>query len=149
AQRTLDADGLVVAPGIVDVHTHYDPQLTWDPLCDTSALHGVTTIAAGNCGFSIAPCRPADRDYLVQLFARVEGMERAALAKVRWDFESFPEFLATRRGQLGLNVGVYVGHSALRRYVMGVAATERAAREPEIVRMVELLEASLEAGALG
>ena len=87
AQRTIDADGLVVAPGIVDAHTHYDPQITWDPVCDTSALHGVTTVAAGNCGFSVAPCRADDHDYLAQLFARVEGMELRALSHVGWTFE--------------------------------------------------------------
>src|SRR3954447_15698624 len=91
AQQTIDADGLVVAPGIVDAHTHYDPQITWDPLCDTSALHGVTTVAAGNCGFSVAPCRPDDHPYLGQLFARVEGMELAALDNIEWQFATFGE----------------------------------------------------------
>ena len=80
AHRVIDADGLVVAPGIVDAHTHYDPQITYDPLCDTAALHGVTTVAAGNCGFSVAPCRADDHDYVAQVFARVEGMDPAALA---------------------------------------------------------------------
>ena len=97
----IDADGLVVAPGIVDIHTHYDPQLTWDPLCDTSALHGVTTVVAGNCGFSIAPCRADDHAYVAQMFARVEGMDPAALDRVPWGFATFPEFLASRRGALG------------------------------------------------
>src|SRR4051812_27920132 len=94
AERTIDADGLVVAPGIVDAHTHYDPQLTWDPMCDTSALHGVTTVAAGNCGFAVAPCRSDDHAYLAQLFARVEGMELRALDHIDFGFETFPEFLA-------------------------------------------------------
>src|SRR3954454_10052460 len=98
AQQTIDADGLVVAPGIVDAHTHYDPQITWDPLCDTSALHGVTTVAAGNCGFSVAPCRADDHDYVAQVFARVEGMDPTALAQVGWSFETFDEFLASRTG---------------------------------------------------
>src|SRR5689334_2766604 len=98
ARREIDAEGLVVAPGIVDAHTHYDPQITWDPLCDTSALHGVTTIVAGNCGFSIAPCRPDDRAYVAQVFARVEGMELAALDNVGWNFATFGEFLDTRPG---------------------------------------------------
>jgi N-acyl-D-aspartate/D-glutamate deacylase len=149
AARVIDADGLVVAPGIVDVHTHYDPQLTWDPLCDTSALHGVTTVAAGNCGFSIAPCRPEDRAYLAQVFARVEGMDPSALDHVRWDFVSFRDFLATRKGRLGLNLGMYVGHSAIRRWVMGEAAYERVATEDEIGLMAALVDDAMQAGALG
>ena len=98
ARRVIDADGLVVAPGIVDAHTHYDPQITWDPTCDTAALHGVTTVAAGNCGFSVAPCRPDDHDYLAQVFARVEGMDPESLSCVQWGFETFEEFLASRPG---------------------------------------------------
>ena len=121
AHRVIDAAGLVVAPGVVDAHTHYDPQITWDPLCDTAALHGVTTVAAGNCGFSVAPCRTDDHDYVAQVFARVEGMDPAALANVAWGFETFEEFLATRPGRLGVNLGMYVGHSAVRRWVMGDA----------------------------
>jgi N-acyl-D-amino-acid deacylase len=112
ATRTIDAAGMVVAPGVVDVHTHYDPQVTWDPLCDTSGLHGVTTVVAGNCGFSVAPCRSEDHDYLAQVFARVEGMELSALGHVDWRFETFPQFLRALDGRLGLNLGMYVGHSA-------------------------------------
>ena len=137
AQRTIDADGLVVAPGIVDAHTHYDPQITWDGLCDTSALHGVTTVAAGNCGFGVAPCRADDHEYLGQLFARVEGMDLAALDRIEWGFETFPEFLGSREGRLGLNFGMYVGHSAIRRWVLGDAAYERAATEDEVATMVD------------
>ena len=96
--RVIDCTGLVVAPGIVDAHTHYDPQITWDPLCDTAALHGVTTVAAGNCGFSVAPCRRDDHAYVAQVFARVEGMDPTSLDHVDWAFETFEEFLATRHG---------------------------------------------------
>jgi len=135
AHRVIDADGLVVAPGIVDAHTHYDPQLTWDPLCDTSALHGVTTVAAGNCGFSVAPCRPDDHEYVAQLFARVEGMELSALSHVGWNFATFGEYLASRSGTLGVNLGMYVGHSAIRRWLLGDEAYERAATEDEIAAM--------------
>jgi N-acyl-D-aspartate/D-glutamate deacylase len=149
ASRVVDADGLVVAPGVVDAHTHYDPQLTWDPLCDTSSLHGVTTVAAGNCGFSVAPCRPDDRAYLAQVFARVEGMDPSALDHVRWDFVSFGDFLASREGRLGVNLGMYVGHSAVRRWVMGEAAHEREASEGETAAMAALVDDAMRAGALG
>ena len=149
AHRVIDAEGLVVAPGIVDAHTHYDPQITWDGLCDTSSLHGVTTVAAGNCGFGVAPCRSDDHPYLAQLFARVEGMDLAALDQVPWDFETFPEFLATRPGRLGVNFGMYVGHSAVRRWVMGDAAYERAASPEELDAMVGLVDQAMACGALG
>jgi N-acyl-D-aspartate/D-glutamate deacylase len=149
AIRTIDATGMVVAPGIVDAHTHYDPQLTWDPLCDTAALHGVTTLAAGNCGFSIAPCRSDDREYVAQMFARVEGMDLGSLAHIDWGFETFEEFLDTRAGRLGVNLGMYIGHSALRRWVMGDAAFERPATDEELASIVEMFESAMEAGALG
>lgn len=149
ARRTIDCDGLVVAPGVVDAHTHYDPQITWDPVCDTAALHGVTTVAAGNCGFSVAPCRIADHDYLAQVFARVEGMDPASLGHVGWEFETFEEFLATRDGKLGVNLGMYVGHSAIRRWVMGREAHERAATDDEVATMAAMVDAAMTAGALG
>jgi len=148
-RQTYEAEGLVVAPGIVDVHTHYDPQMTWDPLCDTAALHGVTTIAAGNCGFSVAPCKAEDRDFTAQLFARVEGMGLDALSHTRWEHESFEEFLGSLKGRIGLNVGMYVGHSAIRRWVMGEDAYLRAADPGELASMCDLLNRALCAGALG
>ncbi|QXC59541.1 amidohydrolase family protein [Aquihabitans sp. G128] len=149
AQRTIDATGLVVAPGIVDAHTHYDPQVTWDGLCDTSTLHGVTTVAAGNCGFGVAPCHADDREYLLQLFARVEGMDLDALGRIEAGFETFPEFLRSREGRLGVNFGMYVGHSAIRRWVMGDASFEREATADEVAAMVHLVDEALQAGALG
>ncbi|MCD9622953.1 N-acyl-D-amino-acid deacylase family protein [Rhabdothermincola salaria] len=149
ARRTIDCEGLVVAPGVVDAHTHYDPQITWDPVCDTAALHGVTTVAAGNCGFSVAPCRSDDHDYLAQVFARVEGMDLDSLGHVGWEFETFEEFLATRPGKLGVNLGMYVGHSAVRRWVMGDAAYEREATPDEISTMAAMIDAAMHAGALG
>ncbi|WCO66114.1 amidohydrolase family protein [Iamia majanohamensis] len=149
ARQVIDADGLVVAPGIVDIHTHYDPQLTWDPLCDTSALHGVTTVAAGNCGFSIAPCRADDHAYVAQMFARVEGMDPAALDRIPWGFETFGEYLDTRSGRLGLNLGMYVGHSALRRWVMGDAAFERASTPDELDAISTLFARAMADGSLG
>ena len=149
ATRVIDATGLVVAPGIIDAHTHYDPQITWDGLCDTSSLHGVTTVAAGNCGFGVAPCRADDHGYLAQLFARVEGMDLAALDKIEWGFETFGEFLASRTGRLGVNFGMYVGHSAIRRWVMGDAAYEREASSDELASMVRLVDEAMADGALG
>lgn len=149
ARREIDAEGLVVAPGIVDAHTHYDPQITWDGLCDTSSLHGVTTVAAGNCGFGVAPCRMDDHEYLGQLFARVEGMDPRMVDHVPWDFETFDEYLTTRRGRLGVNLGMYIGHSAVRRWVMGDAAFERAADDTEVATMVRMVDEAMTSGALG
>jgi N-acyl-D-amino-acid deacylase len=149
AKQTIDATGLVVAPGIVDAHTHYDPQITWDPLCDTSALHGVTTVAAGNCGFSVAPCRPDDHPYLAQMFARVEGMEPRALDHIQWNFATFGEYLATRPGTLGINLGMYIGHSAIRRWLLGDEAFERASTEAEVQQLATMVDEAMAAGALG
>jgi len=147
--RTLDADGLVVAPGIVDAHTHYDPQLTFDPWATSSCYHGVTTVLAGNCGFSIAPTKERDRDYIKAMFAKVEGMAPVALDGVRWDFETFPEYLASRRGRLGVNLACYVGHSSVRRWAMGADATRREASEYEVAEMRALVAQAVQAGAAG
>jgi len=149
AARVIDADGLVVAPGIIDLHTHYDPQLTFDPFATSSCYHGVTSVLAGNCGFSIAPTRRADRRFTQALFAAVEGMAPVALDGVTWEFESFPEYLAARRGRLGVNLACYVGHSSLRRFVMGAAASEREARDDEIAEMRRLVREAVAAGAAG
>jgi len=149
AEETIDGDGLVVAPGIVDPHTHYDPQLTFDPNATSSCYHGVTTVLAGNCGFSVAPTKPADRDFLTRLFAKVEGMDPVALSGICWDFETFTEFLGGRRGRLGLNLACYVGHSNLRRWVMGAEGSTRTATVPEIAEMRRVLREALAAGAAG
>src|SRR5204863_5348407 len=136
----LDADGRVVAPGIVDPHTHYDPQLTFEPYATSSCFHGVTTVVAGNCGFSVAPLRPGDAGWLIQLFARVEGMDASALEGIPFDgFETFPEYLEHMRGRLGINAAFYVGHCAVRRYVMGDECQEREATPEEIARMVDIV----------
>ena len=141
ARETIDADGMIVAPGIVDVHTHYDPQITFDPYATVSCFHGVTTVVAGNCGFSVAPCKPEDRDFLSGIFARVENMHTIALSAITWDdFVTFPEFLASREGRLGVNFACYVGHSNLRRWVMGPDASERAATSDEIEQMRALVD---------
>ncbi len=150
ATREIDASGLVVAPGIVDIHTHYDPQITFDPYAAVSSNHGVTTVVAGNCGFSVAPTKAGDRSFLEGIFAAVENMDPIALSGVAWtEFESFPEFLASREGKLGVNFACYVGHSNLRRWVLGEECTERAATPAEVEYMADLLREALQAGAAG
>ena len=151
ARERVDADGLTLAPGIVDIHTHYDAQLTWDPYATPSTALGVTTVVIGNCGFTIAPCRPDDRDLTLRNLTHVEGMSLEALrAGVRWDFESYPEFLDTmeRRGVVP-NVGSFVGHSSVRTYVLGADATRRAARATEIAEMRRIVIEAVRAGAIG
>jgi N-acyl-D-amino-acid deacylase len=149
AERVIDADGRIVAPGIIDLHTHYDPQITFDPYGISSCFHGVTTVLAGNCGFSIAPARAPDRAYLRAMFAVVEGMAPAALDGVAFEFETFGEFLAARAGRLGVNLACYVGHSTLRRSVMGPDATKREATEAEILAMRGAVREAMAAGAAG
>jgi N-acyl-D-aspartate/D-glutamate deacylase len=150
ARRTIDADGLVVMPGVIDVHTHYDPQLSFDPFATSSCYHGVTSVVAGNCGYSIAPCRPEDHRWITALFAKVEGMTPSVLEHgLPWDWESFPSFLEVLDRRLGINAAVYVGHSALRRFVMGEAASERAATADEVERMKRLVGEAMAAGAAG
>mgnify|MGYP001814218601 CR=1 FL=1 len=149
AERVIDARGHVVAPGIVDPHTHYDPQLTFEPFGTSSCFHGVTTVVAGNCGFSIAPAKTEDRGFITQIFARVEDMAPGSLAAIPWDFESFPEFVAARAGHLGLNAAFYVGHCNLRRWVMGEDCTEREATEDEIAAMCGMVREAMDAGAAG
>jgi N-acyl-D-aspartate/D-glutamate deacylase len=149
AVRTIDADGLVVAPGVVDIHTHYDAQIHWDPYATPSSLHGVTSVIGGNCGFSIAPLHERDADYVTRMLARVEGMPLATLLDaVPWDWETFGEYLDRLEGCIGVNAGFLVGHTAIRRYVLG-DESHRRATESEVAAMVEVLHASLAAGGLG
>jgi N-acyl-D-aspartate/D-glutamate deacylase len=151
ARERVNANGLTLAPGIVDIHTHYDAQLTWDPYATPSTALGVTTVVIGNCGFTIAPCRPDDRDLTLRNLTHVEGMSLEALrAGVRWDFESYPEFLEAmeRRGVVP-NVGSFVGHSSVRTYVLGADATRRAARASEIADMRRIVIEAVRAGAIG
>jgi N-acyl-D-amino-acid deacylase len=151
AREHVDAQGLALAPGIVDIHTHYDAQLTWDPFATPSVALGVTTVVIGNCGFTIAPCRPTDRDLTLRNLTHVEGMSLEALrAGVRWDFESYPEFLdAMERRGVVPNVGSFVGHSSVRTYVLGSDATRRAATDAEIAEMRRLVLDALRSGAIG
>lgn len=151
ARATVQADGLALMPGIVDNHTHYDAQITWDPWCTPSPALGVTTAVIGNCGFAIAPCRASDRERVMRNLTQVEGMSLEVLrAGIRWDFESFAEYLdlLEHRG-VGPNVACFAGHSAIRTWEMGEAATERAATDDEIERMRRLLREALAAGAVG
>jgi N-acyl-D-amino-acid deacylase len=148
--REIDAAGNVVAPGIVDPHTHYDPQLTFEPYGTSSCFHGVTTVVAGNCGFSVAPLRPGDAPWLIQLFARVEGMDASALEGIPVEgFETFPEFLAHIRGHIGINAAFYVGHCAVRRYVLGDDSQAREATDDEIAEMARIVAEAMAAGAAG
>lgn len=150
AKEEIDAKGRIVAPGIVDAHTHYDPQITFDPYATMSCFHGVTTVLAGNCGFSVAPTRKADRQFIQDIFAKVEDMDPIALSGVAWDnFETFDEFLASLKDNLGINFACYVGHSNIRRWVMGDAAIERAATQQEIEAMRAIVAMAMEAGAAG
>ncbi len=148
--EVIEADGLVVAPGFVDVHTHYDAQLHFEPTASPSTWHGVTTVAIGNCGFSLAPCRPEDVAWTARMLSRVEGMSEAALlAGVDFAGGSMGDFLAGLDGRVGVNVLAYVGHSAVRRFVMGEAASERRATPDEIAAMAALVGAALDDGAIG
>jgi N-acyl-D-aspartate/D-glutamate deacylase len=150
ATTEIDVDGLVVCPGFVDPHTHYDAQLFWDPTASPSNVHGVTTIVGGNCGFTLAPLHAQDADYTRRMMARVEGMPLAALENgVVWDWETFAEYLDRLDGRIAVNAGFLVGHCALRRYVMGEEAVGRAARPDEIDAMVQELHRAIEAGGLG
>ena len=152
ARRTIDADGRVVTPVFVDIHTHYDVQAFWDPALTPSSLHGITTVVGGNCGFTVAPLAddPESAHYVLRMLSRVEGMPLEALeAGATWDWRTTAEYLDRLDGALGINAGFMVGHSAIRRLVMGPAATERAANDAELARMDELLHEGLAVGGLG
>ena len=147
----IDATGCVVTPGFIDIHTHYDAQVFWDPALTPSCFHGVTTVVAGNCGFSIAPTRAADRDLIARTLEKVEDMDPASLnAGIPWEFESFPDYLATvERHGTALNYAAYIGHTPLRIYVMGSEASSRVATADEIEQMATLVSEAMDAGAVG
>jgi len=151
-KEEIDARGLLVTPGFVDVHTHLDAQITWDPLGAPSNLHGVTSVVVGNCGVGFAPCKPKDRDYLMFLMEGVEDIPQAAMrAGLRWNWETFPEYLDALAAQpLGLNVGAHLSHAPLRVYAMGErGATDAAPNDTELAFMRLAVCEALRAGALG
>ncbi|MEI7593770.1 MAG: amidohydrolase family protein [Actinomycetes bacterium] len=150
AAVVIDATGLVLCPGFVDPHTHYDAQLFWDPMATPSSLHGVTSIVAGNCGFTLAPVSGDGASYLIDMMARVEGMPKDALEQgVPWDWNSFGEYLDRLDGNLGVNAAFLVGHCALRREVMGEDAVGHEATPAQIDQMRVLLAEALNVGGLG
>jgi N-acyl-D-aspartate/D-glutamate deacylase len=149
-RTVLDASGLLVTPGFVDPHTHYDAQLHWDGWATPSSLHGVTTVIGGNCGFTLAPLKDEDALYTQRMMARVEGMPIESLQQgPSWEWHSFGEFLDRLDGQVAVNAGFLVGHCALRRYVLGEDAVERASTDDELDAIAALLQESLAAGGLG
>ena len=151
AREVLDADGLVVSPGFIDGHTHMDAQVFWDPLGTCSAYHGVTSVVMGNCGFTLAPCAEKDKHLVVRNLERAEDISGEAMAAgIRWQWTTFPEFLdAVERLPKGINYAGYIGHSALRTYVMGERAIEQAATEDDLRAMERELRDAIRAGAMG
>lgn len=151
ASQTIDADGLVVSPGFVDGHTHMDAQVFWDPLGSCSCYHGVTSAVMGNCGFTLAPCKREEADLVFRNLERAEDISREAMLEgIKWSWESFPQFLdAVDALPKGINYAGYIGHSALRTYVMGERAFVDPATEDDLKRMCHLVKESVEAGAIG
>ena len=149
-RREVDADGLVAMPGIVDAHTHYDPMLTFDPWATSSCFHGVTTVVTANCGFSVAPCKPADRKFAAEFMAAVEGFSADVLhAGLPWSWDTFPTYLDALDGHLGVNAATYIAHSAVRRFVMGERASDAEATSDELEAMARVVREARVAGACG
>ncbi len=150
ARRMLRVDGLAVAPGFIDPHTHLDAQLLWDPLGTSSCFHGVTSVIVGNCGLSLAPAKPGDRDAVIKSFVRVEAISRRVLEEgVPWRWTSTGEYLGALGTRLGINAAALIGHIAVRHYVMGEDAVERQATLEEVSRMKDLVRRGMDAGAVG
>ena len=149
--ETLEAEGHVVTPGFVDVHTHMDAQIFWDPIGTSSCFHGVTSVVMGNCGFTLAPCRESEADLVIRNLERAEDISRAAMkAGIKWRWETFPEFLDVLDSlPKGINYSGYIGHCALRTYVMGERAFTEEASEDEITTMAHHVREAIKAGAFG
>jgi N-acyl-D-aspartate/D-glutamate deacylase len=151
ADKVIDAESMIVSPGFIDGHTHMDAQVTWDPIGSCSCWHGVTTVMMGNCGFALAPCKPEEREWFAQCLEAVEDIPSdAIMAGVDWTWETFPEYLdAVERAPKGINYGAYIGHSALRMYVMGERALSERATEDDVVKMAAAVTEAVKAGAVG
>lgn len=151
AERIVDAEGMIVAPGFIDGHTHMDAQVAWDALGSCSCWHGVTSVVMGNCGFALAPCKPQDREWFARCLTAVEDIPtEAMMAGIDWTWETFPEYLATvERLPKGLNYGMYIGHSALRMYAMGERGLSEKATEDDLRLMAHAVEEAVRAGAMG
>ena len=151
AQRVVNADGLIVAPGFIDGHTHMDAQVNWDRNGTCSCWHGVTTVIMGNCGFALAPCPPDQREWFARCLSAVEDIPlESMMTGIDWNWETFPEYLATvQKLPKGLNYGAYIGHSVLRMYTMGERALSEAATDDDIARMVASVKEAIKAGAMG
>ena len=149
ATRVIDADGLVVSPGFVDNHCHYDAQVTWDPVCSFSCFHGATTVVIGNCSLALAPLRPGTQDRVSEFLSRVEAIPMEVLRTVDFSWETNAQYMDALEHRVGVNVGTLIGHSAVRYYVMGDESQGREATENEIEAMQQLVRDGIEAGALG
>lgn len=151
ARTVIAADGLALMPGIIDSHTHFDAQITWDPYVRPSPALGVTTAVIGNCGFTIAPCKPQHREITMRNLTQVEGMSLEVLRQgIAWEFETFPEYMAQRRRRgSAVNIAAYIGHSSVRTYVMGGDASRRVATDDEIAQMQAIVREAMAAGAVG
>ena len=151
AKETVDAEGHVVAPGFIDGHTHMDAQVSWDPLGTCSCWHGITSVIMGNCGFSLAPCKESEKDMVMRNLERAEDIAPEAMnAGINWTWETFPEYLeSVERLPKGINYGAYMGHSALRTYIMGERAFTEEATESDLERMKQQVREAIQAGAMG
>jgi N-acyl-D-aspartate/D-glutamate deacylase len=150
-KEVIDADGHVVAPGFIDGHTHMDAQVSWDPLGTCSCWHGITSVVMGNCGFSLAPCKESEKDLVMRNLERAEDIAPEAMeAGINWTWETFPEYLDTvERLPKGINYAAYIGHSALRTYVMGERAFSEEATAQDLARMEREVRNAIRAGAIG
>jgi N-acyl-D-amino-acid deacylase len=151
ADKTVDAEGMIVAPGFIDGHTHMDAQVAWDPLGSCSCWHGVTSVVMGNCGFALAPCKPDAREWFARCLEAVEDIPTEAMvAGIKWNWETFPEYLDTVAAlPKGINYASYIGHSALRMYTMGERALDQEASEDDLAAMAHAVREAMKAGAMG